>query len=714
MSTRRFAATAVAVVLAAAVPAAGQVRLSDHTPKDALAYARIASFADMMNGIEKSPFKQLWDDPEMQDFLQPAVTSMVKEGLARMKMFVGHDIEELKQILGGSVELSLLSLERKGWTVTPTFAAGWTATDVEKAKALVDRLLEMGIQEGAVVAESIDIGGTAFRELEIDDTPFKITVGFVGPTFVVSSSKELLTAIVGGSALADDARLGADADYRATAERIRAGAAHVHFALGAQSIAQTVKVMSETPDDKFAKIMTGFGLDTLSFAAGSIRFDERGANEVYHVRTGKRHGYMSMLDISKPGVAMHKAVEGDSVAYIGFKADLLEAFDKFRSYVPLFGEVFGERDAAGIEEAMAEANSGEWGFKLRDDVFANLGDEFALNCRLPSGGGFIPDVLLLGQVKDAKKLETLLDQLVEMAPKDEVTIGKQTVKVRGAGAVGPDGAATDATYPLWTILFKDSMLPISPAVSIVGNKLVVGVQIRSVKSYVRKGVSKPLSNSATFARALKSIGWQDTTNAISVMFLDVKQALLFGYDAGTPFLSGIDPDDIGIPLDFAMLPSSDAIVKPFDTAVIGHTLDADGITAYAQGPVPVAVLEVMVFAGVSMAPRRMRDFESAEARPFSPAPPTPAPAPKSEQKKPGMLGLRLDGEGGVCKITMIHEGGAAAAAGLKVGDIIESIDGKGSDIDTIAAALTGKKSGDRVEVSIKRGETKMAFQVTLK
>lgn len=714
MSLRRFAATAFAAVLTVAVPATTQVRLSDHTPKDALAYARIASFADMMNGIEKSPFKQLWDDPEMQDFLQPAVTSMVQQGLDQMKMFIGHDIEELKQILGGAVEFSLLSVERSGWTVTPTFAAGWTATDVDKAKALVDRMLEMGVQSGSVVAESIDVGGTAFRELEIDDTPFKLVVGFVGPTFLVSSSKEMIAGIVGGTALAEDARLASDANYQAAAKQARTDGAHVHFALGAQAIARTVKVMSDATDEDYVKIMKGFGLDTLSFVTGSMRFDERGANEVYHLRTGKRHGYMSLIDVAKPGITMHKAVEGDSVAYMGIKANLLEAYDRFKGYIPLFGEVFGEREAAEIAQAMEESNSGEWGFKLRDDLLANIGDEFALNCRLPSGGGFIPDVLLVGRVTDATKLEALFDQLVEMAPKDDVTIGKQAIKVRGAGAPGADGTATDKSYPLWTILLKDSMVPISPAVSLVGDKLVVGVHIRSVKNYVRKGVRQPLTTAPAFTRGLGSIGWQGTDRAISVMFLDVKKALLFGYDAGTPFLSGLDPEDMGVPLDFAMLPSSDAISKPFDTAMIGHVLDDDGITAYTQGPIPVAVLELLAVGGATMAPRRMRAFDSAEARPVSPAPPMPAPDTGKKADKPGTLGITLDEDNGVCKIRAVREGGAAAAAGLKAGDIVESIDGKGGDIDTIAAALSGKKAGDRVEVRVKRGETKMSFQVTLK
>ncbi|MGJ8677323.1 MAG: trypsin-like peptidase domain-containing protein [Akkermansiaceae bacterium] len=80
-----------------------------------------------------------------------------------------------------------------------------------------------------------------------------------------------------------------------------------------------------------------------------------------------------------------------------------------------------------------------------------------------------------------------------------------------------------------------------------------------------------------------------------------------------------------------------------------------------------------------------------------------------------VLGVMLDaGEGEEIKVTELTPDGGAELAGVKVGDIIESVDGKELvEILDIWQALKGKIVGDILEVGILRGEEKLKIEVEL-
>jgi photosystem II stability/assembly factor-like uncharacterized protein len=72
-----------------------------------------------------------------------------------------------------------------------------------------------------------------------------------------------------------------------------------------------------------------------------------------------------------------------------------------------------------------------------------------------------------------------------------------------------------------------------------------------------------------------------------------------------------------------------------------------------------------------------------------------------------------DAEKGV-RITRLMEGGPAAAAGLKNGDIVESIGGKEvKDYNQLLDEVRGHKPGDKVKFEIRRDEKRQELEVTL-
>ena len=69
---------------------------------------------------------------------------------------------------------------------------------------------------------------------------------------------------------------------------------------------------------------------------------------------------------------------------------------------------------------------------------------------------------------------------------------------------------------------------------------------------------------------------------------------------------------------------------------------------------------------------------------------------------------------GGAKITTIVAGSPAAKAGLKVGDVITSFDGKTiTSADELTASVAAAKAGEKVTVTVKRGGSTQHVTVTL-
>jgi predicted metalloprotease with PDZ domain len=77
------------------------------------------------------------------------------------------------------------------------------------------------------------------------------------------------------------------------------------------------------------------------------------------------------------------------------------------------------------------------------------------------------------------------------------------------------------------------------------------------------------------------------------------------------------------------------------------------------------------------------------------------------------LNVRVQQEGGMCKLASVHETGAAHQAGLSAGDTLVAVDGlrvSGSNLDGL---LQRYRAGDVVEVHAFRRDELMTFDVTL-
>lgn len=99
--------------------------------------------------------------------------------------------------------------------------------------------------------------------------------------------------------------------------------------------------------------------------------------------------------------------------------------------------------------------------------------------------------------------------------------------------------------------------------------------------------------------------------------------------------------------------------------------------------------------------------------PPEPDGPVPAVVETPPAKGPGFLGLDLTGPNST-KISKLVPDGPAAKAGMKVGDVIQTFDGKPvTTHQQLLTAVRAKSAGDVVQVKVKRGEEVAEFKVTL-
>jgi serine protease Do len=145
--------------------------------------------------------------------------------------------------------------------------------------------------------------------------------------------------------------------------------------------------------------------------------------------------------------------------------------------------------------------------------------------------------------------------------------------------------------------------------------------------------------------------------------------------------------------DLAMLKIDARGLKPISWQDSKMAPVGNWVASVGTGTDPVAV------GVVSVAAREM---------PVSKFPPLPKPRANS-----GYLGIGL-ADDPVAKIGTVEPGGAAAKAGLKVGDVVLSVGGTETpDAETLIRTVQRFNAGDTIELKVRRAEEELTLKATL-
>ncbi len=90
------------------------------------------------------------------------------------------------------------------------------------------------------------------------------------------------------------------------------------------------------------------------------------------------------------------------------------------------------------------------------------------------------------------------------------------------------------------------------------------------------------------------------------------------------------------------------------------------------------------------------------------------PELSDRQIKNASLGVRVDSAAEEAKITLVHSGGAAAAAGLQPGDVVKTFDGvKVNDSRHLIDLIAQRYPGESIQMEIQRGSEQFSVTIAL-
>jgi len=86
---------------------------------------------------------------------------------------------------------------------------------------------------------------------------------------------------------------------------------------------------------------------------------------------------------------------------------------------------------------------------------------------------------------------------------------------------------------------------------------------------------------------------------------------------------------------------------------------------------------------------------------------------KDKPAKAGYLGIMIDADDGKIRIKEVVAGAPAEKGGLKADDVVLKLDGKEiNDLQAFVEAVRGHKPGDKITLTVKRGDKEMEIKIT--
>ena len=706
------AGIAVAIVLLAvglAAPSTAQpssIQLKDFLPSSTLFYLDVPSLAQVRSAAETHPFAAMLRNEEVKAFLKP-LEQQAEKSVAQLQAQFGMTWEKTLELFGGRLEMAWVGLIGQNGDTRPDFVLRVQITgDPAEARGLVEKLMAMVKEQGTAI-EPLRLGevdGWEIRE------PFRIAAFLAHDSFFLGTDPQLTEQLAAGRLTTEGEPLDKAETFQAIAHKVNAGQALGSYYLNLARVLELILESApagELNQELTAQILDKLGVTSFKGVGGSFSIGPRGITEIIHIQTDPdRKGLLAIMNAMTPGLSLPSRLDRSTVAYTGFKIDFLKAFDTAIEAISGVMEEVSPGELDQLDSFLELAESGAWGFRLRQDLLAALGNEVAVSVGLPRSGSFIPDVLLTAKIQDRKKLESVLQAALNSVPEGQVNVSRIPV----------------GSHTLHVFRIKGQML--SPALALTEDTLVVGMFSLAVKKFLR-GYQSTLTQKPVFQDALQAVGLKDLAGVSLLLFADLRSGMSYLYESFSPMLYMIDPAQVPMGLDLAMLPSTEALVKPFSPMIAATRVEKDGFTMVVQGPLGFTAMQILTAAPAMLIGRRVEAM-----RPRGKAIPSPkrkvkiASKPAQEEKtveeaqpdhkaRLGIQGEDVNGGPG-CKVLQLKAGEAAALAGLQVGDIILAVEGQPvKHADGLAALLADRKPGDTIQLKIRRGDQEQMLSVTL-
>lgn len=562
--------------------------LRSNMPQPSILYIEYAGSKSCASACAETPFGRMLNQPGMNELcsalfkaLEGAIMQEAQEnGQAELAAQV-RDMALTLWRRGFAIDLVSASIGEQGPTGS-LIIASQLDEDAPAFLASLEKLMSMA-QISPPATQPV--GGQMFKAIPPPMPGFPpIAYGVIDGLFVIAlgaDTPKLLLDVKSGAApnLTANESLASAMKRIGDADRTLTYLVHLDVADGLRQGRSLAAMMTGTNGfpPMVENIIEELGLNGMTTATISGQIADRGfCNSMFLATTGQRKGLLKLAD--------QKALTDDDLLWIPSDASFASAFnfnaaDAFDEAMRVLAAL--PIDARSeVDEGLAEFNQ-KTGLGLREDILAAFADGWIIFDAPSAGGGLFMGVTLVVEVADAKAADSLLQRAAAAALKAAGGDVKARVMTK------PSGEAA-----IHFVQFEETPIPVAPAWSLHGNRLVLGLMPQTVKSTLDRVQASDARNRSILANqdflrgrkllpeSLVSVGYVDSKRGVANYY----PILLLGSAAGVSAGRGT-----GLPIDASMMPTIAEITWDMFGDVSGASVSEHGILNMSHGPWPIPV-----------------------------------------------------------------------------------------------------------------------------
>jgi hypothetical protein len=601
-------------------------------PSDTLFFLTVPGCAGLRAAARQLPAWLFWNDPAMDPFRKKFEARFQESFLAPLEQSLGVKLADYADLPQGQFTLAVT---QNGWT-------GGDGTQQPDVLLLLDAgsksdLLKTNLAallkkwtEGGKPIHTADIRGIPFSVLPLSsgdlpaalsgllpglqapqgpggkpktEKPGELVVGQYESLLIAGNSVDAVEPVVAhltGSempALRDNARFAAD-----KLAQLR-NAPLCYGWLNAKNLFDSLARMSSPAPDApslrglvatpLGKIIAASGLTGVTSACFAWRETPDGSQANIYIAAPQsdRNGLTKIFAPARKGASPPPFVPASAVNFWRWRLDGQGGWDALNKMLADISPLLLSALNATIDTASANAQKTSPGLDIRNDLIANLGDDF-ISYQNPPAGKTLTDInnppalFLIGVDREDAAALAIYDvaQLAyagrQKAVDPRVFDGRKiyTVPLPGQQAASGAAAAPRSLYLAgasgYVALTKDSAM---------------------LEAYLRSASTppKPLSRMPGLLDAAQHVGgaggglfgYENQRDTMRAFFAAKKKANTNGDPAGSVVMSVL-PKEVRGWMDFSLLPDFDSVSKYFSFSVYGGSTTSDGLTFEMFSPRP--------------------------------------------------------------------------------------------------------------------------------
>ena len=542
-------------------------------PEDTLIHLVIDGAACAKNGGELD-LCRLGEEPEVRAFLKPLL-EMLDRQMTRVDENLQEDLgirlEEMFDLLGGRVSLSLVSLdpaELEGGMAGEPFVPDLLLT-VEYQRALdtmrrvLARLERMITEVDLGVLSDETIEGVSVKRFQGAGLPLDFWYVVQDKLFILGTRKQTMAGVIkrlktGGSG----GSLAASLAFKEVAGHVRKKDSTIFAWADMEGIVDVIMPIVEpfiamqggSPEQFEAMLAVGYGMD----------LDGPLVRDRFYVKMDTTSEVWKKVPRKGVPVNAHLLVPASSGLFTSQALSFADQFEAVTQGLDMIPE------AADVIDSVVEDVEQLLGADLEREILPLFGPEMAFYMDW-HGASLIPDLGLVIGLQDRQTVEKMIDRALrkhaEDVPVTDLEFLGRTLHYVDlkASALGRD---------------LEDIPPLKPTWAFIDDHLLLAPWPEAARRMIREvsGQTGGLRGNPEFTSLMRRIDADRPGDGslYGVVWIDVKRLAGFLLDNTVPLLQSLIPDE-EVPVDLALIPRTEVITRHLHGVVLATYLTGEGV-----------------------------------------------------------------------------------------------------------------------------------------